>query len=200
MVVPARRRPDTVTMSFHSSLANQLLIAMPGMPDPNFSTTVTLICEHNSDGALGIVINRPLDMNLAGLFEQLDVENPDAAASQNPILLGGPVAPEHGFVLHNPIKAFENSLSVSDDIHLTLSRDVLDAMAAGQGPDKTLVALGYAGWGAGQLEDEMLANSWLNVPATPEIVFDTPFSERWMSAARSIGIDISQISPDAGHA
>jgi len=187
-------------MSFHSSLANQLLIAMPGMPDPNFSTTVTLICEHNSDGALGIVINRPLDMNLAGLFEQLDVENPDAAASLKPILLGGPVAPEHGFVLHNPIASFENSLSVSDDIHLTLSRDVLDVMAAGQGPDKTLVALGYAGWGAGQLEHEMLANSWLNVPATPEIVFDTPFSERWMSAARSIGIDISQISPDAGHA
>jgi len=187
-------------MSFHSSLANQLLIAMPGMPDPNFSTTVTLICEHNSDGALGIVINRPLDLNLGSLFEQLDVENPNADASQNPIVLGGPVAPESGFVLHNPIETFENSLAVSDDIQLTLSRDVLDAMAAGNGPDKTLVALGYAGWGAGQLEDEMLANSWLNVPATPEIVFDTPFGERWMSAAKSIGIDISQISPDAGHA
>ena len=187
-------------MSFHSSLANQLLIAMPGMPDPNFSTTVTLICEHNSDGALGIVINRPLDLNLGSLFEQLDVQSPNPAASQNPILLGGPVAPEHGFVLHNPIASFENSLSVSDDIRLTLSRDVLDAMAVGQGPDKTLVALGYAGWGAGQLEEEMLANSWLNVPATSEIVFDTPFGERWMSAARSIGIDISQISPDAGHA
>jgi putative transcriptional regulator len=173
---------------------------MPGMPDPNFSTTVTLICEHNSDGALGIVINRPLDLNLGSLFEQLDVENPNPEASQNPILLGGPVAPEHGFVLHNPIEAFENSLVVSDDIHLTLSRDVLDAMAEGKGPDKTLVALGYAGWGAGQLEDEMLANSWLSVPATPEIVFDTPFGERWMSAAQSIGIDISQISPDAGHA
>jgi putative transcriptional regulator len=187
-------------MSFHSSLANQLLIAMPGMPDPNFSTTVTLICEHNSDGALGIVINRPLDLNLGSLFEQLDVENPNPAASQNPILLGGPVAPESGFVLHNPIEMFENSLAVSGDIHLTLSRDVLDAMAAGNGPDKTLVALGYAGWGAGQLEDEMLANSWLNVPATPEIIFDTPFGERWKSAAESIGIDISQISPDAGHA
>ncbi len=187
-------------MSFHSSLANQLLIAMPGMPDPNFSTTVTLICEHNSDGALGIVINRPLDLNLGSLFEQLDVENPSPDASQNPILMGGPVAPESGFVLHNPIGMFENSLAVSGDIHLTLSRDVLDAMAAGKGPDKTLVALGYAGWGAGQLEDEILANSWLNVPATAEIVFDTPFDERWSSAARSIGIDISQISPDAGHA
>jgi putative transcriptional regulator len=187
-------------MSPHSSLANQLLIAMPGMPDPNFSTTVTLICEHNSDGALGIVINRPLDLNLGGLFAQLDVENSDPAASQDPILLGGPVAPEHGFVLHNPIGMFENSLAVSGDVQLTLSRDVLDAMAAGKGPDKTLVALGYAGWGAGQLEDEMLANSWLSVPATPEIVFDTPFGERWMSAAQSIGVDISKISPDAGHA
>jgi len=173
---------------------------MPGMPDPNFSTTVTLICEHNSDGALGIVINRPLDLNLGSLFEQLDVESPSPDASQDPIVLGGPVAPESGFVLHSSIETFENSLAVSDDIQLTLSRDVLDAMAAGNGPDKTLVALGYAGWGAGQLEDEMLANSWLNVPATPEIVFDTPFGERWMSAAKSIGIDISQISPDAGHA
>lgn len=187
-------------MSFHSSLANQLLIAMPGMPDPNFSTTVTLICEHNSEGALGIVINRPLDLNLGGLFEQLDVENPDPAAAHGPVLMGGPVGPERGFVLHNPIEMFENSLAVSGDILLTLSRDVLDAMAAGIGPDKTLVALGYAGWGAGQLEEEMLANSWLNVPATPEIVFDTPFAERWKSAAESIGIDISQISPDAGHA
>jgi putative transcriptional regulator len=187
-------------MSFHSSLTNQLLIAMPGMADPNFSTTVTLICEHNSDGALGIVINRPLDLNLGSLFEQLDVENPNPAVMQDPVLMGGPVGPERGFVLHNPIEMFENSLSVSKDILLTLSRDVLDAMAAGNGPDKTLIALGYAGWGAGQLEEEMLANSWLNVPATPEIVFDTPFGERWMSAAESIGIDISQISPDAGHA
>jgi len=173
---------------------------MPGMPDPNFSTTVTLICEHNSDGALGIVINRPLDLNLGGLFEQLDVESPNPEVSQSPILLGGPVAPEHGFVLHNPVESFENSLPVSDDIHLSLSRDVLDAMAEGKGPVKTLVALGYAGWGAGQLEEEMLANSWLSVPATSEIVFDTPFGDRWMSAAQSIGIDISQISPDAGHA
>lgn len=199
-VVPARYRADTVGMSFHSSLANQLLIAMPGMADPNFSTTVTLICEHSSDGALGIVINRPLDLDLGGLFKQLDAENSNSAASRDPVLLGGPVSPERGFVLHSPTEMFENSLAVSDDILLTLSRDVLDAIAADNGPEKTLVALGYAGWGAGQLEEEMLANSWLNVPATAEIVFDTPFSERWRSAAQSIGIDISQISPDAGHA
>lgn len=187
-------------MGFDGSLTNQLLIAMPGMADPNFSTTVTLICEHNDDGALGIVINRPLDLTLAGLFEQLDVENPNPQVAASPVLMGGPVGPERGFVLHNPGKTFENSLEVSSDIHLTLSRDVIDAMATGKGPEKSLVALGYAGWEPGQLESEMLANSWLNVPASPDIVFDTPFNDRWMSAARTLGIDISQISPDAGHA
>jgi len=187
-------------MVIDASLTNQLLIAMPGMPDPNFSTTVTLICEHNDDGALGIVINRPLDLKLGGLFEQLDVENADPAAAESPVLMGGPVGPERGFVLHNPGGQFENSLAVSNDIHLTLSRDIIDAMARGSGPGKTLVALGYAGWEPGQLEYEMLANSWLNVPASPDIVFDTPYSERWMSAARTLGIDINQISHDAGHA
>jgi len=198
--VPAHGKADTVSMDFDGSLTNQLLIAMPGMADPNFSTTVTLICEHNDEGALGIVINRPLDLKLAGLFEQLDVENPDNAAAESPVLMGGPVGPERGFVLHNAGATYENSLAVSDDIQLTLSRDVIDAMATGHGPRKSLVALGYAGWEPGQLEYEMLANSWLNVPASPNIVFDTPFGERWMSAAKTLGIDISRISTDAGHA
>ncbi|MDJ0813157.1 MAG: YqgE/AlgH family protein [Woeseiaceae bacterium] len=187
-------------MGFEGSMANQLLIAMPGMADPNFSTTVTLICEHNDEGALGIVINRPLELKLEGLFEQLDLDNPDPEAAELPVLMGGPVGPERGFVLHGPVSHYENTLAVSDDIHLTLSRDVIDAMAAGSGPEKTLVALGYAGWDAGQLEGEMLANSWLTVPATTEVVFDMPFDQRWMSAARTLGIDISQISTDAGHA
>ena len=198
--MPARVSADTVYMSFDGSLINQLLIAMPGMADPNFSTTVTLICEHNDEGALGIVINRPLDLKLGGLFEQLDVEDPDPETAAGPVLMGGPVGPERGFVLHNPGTSFENSLAVSNDIHLTLSRDVIDALATGDGPRKSLVALGYAGWEPGQLEYEMMANSWLNVPASPDIVFDTPFNDRWMSAARTLGIDISQISPDAGHA
>ena len=187
-------------MAFDASLTNQLLIAMPGMLDPNFSTTVTLICEHNDEGALGIVINRPLTLKLGGLFEQLDVKDADPAIAELPVLMGGPVGPERGFVLHNPGGHFENSLAVSSDICLTLSRDIIDAMASGTGPRKSLVALGYAGWESGQLEDEMLANSWLNVPATPAIVFDTPYSERWASAAKTLGIDISQISQDAGHA
>ena len=187
-------------MELHDSLHNQLLIAMPGMADPNFNSTVTLICEHNDDGALGIVINRPLDLELGGLFEQLSLDEADSVAAKRPVLSGGPVARERGFVLHNPGPDFESSMSVSESIQLTLSRDVLDALAAGNGPDKTLVALGYAGWEPGQLEAEMLANTWLNVPASPEIVFETPFAERWSHAADSLGIDISRISPDAGHA
>jgi putative transcriptional regulator len=173
---------------------------MPGMLDPNFSTTVTLICEHNDEGALGIVINRPTTLKLAGLFEQLDVDDPDPTAAASPVLSGGPVGMERGFVLHGPEHSYENTLAVSDDIRLTLSRDIIDALATGSGPDNSLVALGYAGWEAGQLEEEMLANSWLNVPATPEIVFETPFADRWDSAARTLGIDIASMPTDAGHA
>ena len=187
-------------METTGTLVNQLLIAMPGMADPNFSSTVTLICEHNAEGALGIIINRPLTLNLGGLFEQLDLRDVDPIVARHPVVLGGPVGPERGFVLHNPGASFESSLAVSDDIQLTLSRDVIDAMASGTGPEKSLVALGYAGWEAGQLEHEMLANSWLNAPATTDIVFDLPFPKRWSAAAESIGIDLSRISPDAGHA
>lgn len=183
-----------------SSLANQLLIAMPGMADPNFSSTVTLICEHNDEGALGIVINRPLALTLSELFSQLEVRDPDPRAAEAPVLMGGPVGTERGFVLHHPAQEFESSLAVSDDIQLTLSRDIIDALASGKGPEQTLVALGYAGWQPGQLEDEMLANSWLTAPASPDIVFELPFEQRWAAAARSLGIDISQLTPDAGHA
>jgi putative transcriptional regulator len=187
-------------MSTVDTLCNQLLIAMPGMADPNFESTVTLVCEHNDEGALGIVINRPIEMNLGNLFEQLDVSNPNNAMASHPVLNGGPVARERGFVLHNPGSDYESSVPVSSDIQLTLSRDVIDAMAAGQGPDRSLVALGYAGWDAGQLEAEMLANTWLTVPASPEVIFDVPFADRWSVAAQTIGIDISKLSPDAGHA
>jgi putative transcriptional regulator len=181
-------------------LINQLLIAMPGTADPNFSTTVTLICEHNNDGALGIIINRPLNLKLSGLFEQLCVDGADAESASSPVVSGGPVGTGRGFVLHDMEHSFENTLAVSDDIQLTLSRDVIDAMATGDGPEKSLVAIGYAGWDPGQLEQEMLANAWLNVTSTPELVFDTPFEERWDSAARLLGIEIASISPDAGHA
>ena len=187
-------------MEIKDSLSNQLLIAMPGMADPNFNSTVTLVCEHNTEGALGIVINRPLSIKLGGLFEQLDLTEADQALANSPVLNGGPVAPERGFVLHAPGDDFDSTVTVSADIQLTLSRDVLDAMAEGNGPGSSLVALGYAGWDSGQLEQEMLDNTWLTVPPTPEIIFDVPFAERWSVAANTLGIDISKISPHAGHA
>jgi len=187
-------------MDLEGSFSNQLLIAMPGMPDPNFNSTVTLICEHNADGALGIVINRPLSLNLGGLLAQLDVRSTNQEAAMIPIMNGGPVGRERGFVLHEPAQRFESSVGVSDEIQLTLSRDVLDAIAAGQGPVRTLIALGYAGWEAGQLEAEMLENTWLSVPASKELVFDVPFADRWSFAARTLGIDISRVSTHAGHA
>ena len=187
-------------MEMQASLNNQLLIAMPGMADPNFNSTVTLVCEHNANGALGIIINRPMNMDLGGLFEQLELTDADRVLAKTPVLDGGPVAREKGFVLHAPGEKFDSSISVSPSIQLTLSRDVLDAMAAGVGPTSSLVALGYAGWDSGQLEQEMLDNTWLTVPSTSEIIFDVPFAKRWSFAAQSIGIDISQISPHAGHA
>lgn len=179
---------------------NQLLIAMPGMADPNFSTTVTLVCEHNEDGALGIIINRPLTLDLGNLLENLGLEDTAPAIAASPVLDGGPVATERGFVLHSPCESFEHSVSIATDIQMTLSRDVLDAIATGQGPQKSVVALGYAGWAAGQLEAEMLANTWLSVPATAEMIFDVPFEQRWRTAAAALGFDISRLSHDAGHA
>ena len=189
-----------MAMTEAESLGNQLLIAMPGMEDPNFSSSVTLICEHNDDGALGIVINKPLQLQLGDVFEQLALGETVAGSADNPVLQGGPLGPDRGFVLHDPSSSFESSLVVSGDIHLTFSRDVLDAMATGKGPGKSLVALGYASWGAGQLEDEMMANSWLSAPATSDIVFELPFEQRWAAAARTLGVDITQIAPGAGHA
>lgn len=187
-------------MDDSSSLANQLLIAMPGMADPNFHNTVTLICEHNDDGALGIIINRPLSLNMAGLFRQLSIEVKNPIIADEPVVMGGPVGPERGFVLHDGDSEFESSLRVSDDILLTLSRDIIDALASGEGPSQSLVALGYAGWEAGQLEEEIISNSWLHAPASKRIVFDLPFAQRWTAAAESVGVDISRLSPDAGRA
>ncbi len=187
-------------MDDSTSLVNQLLIAMPGMEDPNFSSTVTLICEHNEDGALGIILNRPLSLNMGGLFRQLGIETTNPIIAKDPVLMGGPVGPERGFVLHDGDEDFESTLRVSDDIQLTLSRDVIDALAEGNGPDRSVVALGYAGWQAGQLEEEILENSWLNVPASLDIIFETPFAQRWTAAAESLGVDISRIAPDAGRA
>jgi putative transcriptional regulator len=179
---------------------NQLLIAMPGMQDPNFETTVTLICEHTEEGALGIVINRPLDLRLEDVLDQLELTAESEEIGATRVLAGGPVGHERGFVLHPADREWEATLDVSDEIRMTFSRDILAAIAAGTGPGRSLVALGYAGWDAGQLESEMMANAWLNVTATPDIVFDVPFDQRWQAAARQLGIDITRLASDAGHA
>jgi len=181
-------------------LAGHLLIAMPGMADPNFVRTVTYICEHTDQGALGIVINRPMSMELGEVFQQLSLQDNDPERAHQPVLRGGPVQTERGFVLHEPSGDWDSTVEVSDTVHLTTSQDILAALAAGNGPKRALMALGYAGWGAGQLEAEIGANAWLSVPATAAIVFDTPFEARWAAAAGLLGVNLAMISPEAGHA
>jgi putative transcriptional regulator len=187
-------------MDESNNLTGHLLIAMPALADPNFAKTVTYICEHSEQGALGLVINRPLDIDLGDVFAQLDLENCDENAAVQPVLHGGPVHMERGFVIHETEQDWENSTAVNDLIQVTTSRDILIAMAGGRGPKRATVALGYAGWGAGQLEHEISANSWLNTPATAQIIFDTPFQDRWQQSAQLLGIDLAMISPEAGHA
>ena len=183
-----------------NSLTGHLLIAMPAMVDPNFARTVTYICEHSDQGALGLVINRPLGIDLGDVFAQLELKDCDEEVSSRPVLQGGPVHMERGFVIHEAAECWENSTTISDSIQVTTSRDILIAMAHGHEPKRATVALGYAGWGAGQLEHEILANSWLSTPANAQIIFDTPFEDRWQKSAQLLGIDLTTISPDAGHA
>ena len=181
-------------------LTNQFLIAMPAMEDPNFAQTVTLVCEHSERGALGIVINKTLPMTLGEVFEQLGLESSKSRVNEQPVLRGGPVQTERGFVLHSPSGKWESSLPLSEKMHLTTSRDILDALAAGEGPESAVIALGYAGWDAGQLEEEMARNAWLTVDADERVLFATPVEQRWHAAARLLGVDLRALSSDAGHA
>jgi putative transcriptional regulator len=181
-------------------LSNQLLIAMPGMADPNFSQTVTLICEHSASGALGLIINKPLPMTLSEVFGQLALGSRDAALSDQIVLKGGPVQIDRGFVVHRAGGTWDSTLKVSESVHVTTSRDVLVALASGSGPRNAFVALGYAGWQAGQLEEEIRANAWLNVPANDAVIFDLPFEDRWHAAGRLLGIELNRLGSAAGHA
>lgn len=182
-------------------LTNQLLIAMPSLADPNFAQTVTLICEHSEQGALGIVLNRPLEMRLGEVLEQLSLPNEDPRLAGMTVLRGGPVQPDRGFVLHRPTgAAWDSTLEVSDTLHVTTSRDILEAMANGRGPDEASMALGYAGWDAGQLEEEVRQNSWLTAPCDEAIVFTLPFEQRWSAAARLLGVDLTRLSHLSGSA
>ncbi len=184
-----------------SSLTNHLLIAMPALPDPNFAQTVTLICEHSLEkGALGIVVNKPLPMTLAEVLAQMKLEANDAAIAARSVLRGGPVHKDRGFVVHRPAGEWDSSHAVSEQIQVTTSRDVLAAMACGEGPADAFVALGYAGWEAGQIEREMLENAWLSLPFDEHIVFELPYEERWPAVWRKLGIDVGRMSHVAGHA
>jgi putative transcriptional regulator len=181
-------------------LERQMLIAMPGMVDSNFAGSVTLLCQHNEAGAIGITINRVSNFTLGEIFSQLQIDCSDDTIRNLAVLEGGPVAPDRGFVLHSPLDGYESSMKVGQEIMVTTSRDVLADIAMGSGPDKYVVALGYAGWGGGQLEGEMLANAWISVSADTDIVFDLPLPSRFDQALGRLGIKIDQLLPDAGHA
>ena len=182
------------------NLTHHFLIAMPAMADPHFAHTLTFVCEHNADGALGIVVNRPIEMTLSALFEQIEVALPDATLGRAPVLYGGPVQMDRGFVLHRPLGNWQSTLAVSDDLGLTTSKDVLEAVARGDGPRDVFVTLGYAGWSAGQLEQELGQNAWLTVKAEAGVIFDLPAEDRLPAAMRLLGIDFSRLSDDVGHA
>jgi putative transcriptional regulator len=182
------------------TLANQLLVALPALADPNFSRSVALVCQHDDEGAMGVVVNRASEYTLGEVFRQMGIDSDDADLNARPVLAGGPVHPERGFVLHDGEREWDSSLVIADGLYVTTSRDVLEAMARGEGPTSATVALGCAGWGAGQLEHELVENSWLTVPADAEVLFALPLEARWQAAAGRIGVDMARIADYSGHA
>ncbi len=179
---------------------NQLLIALPSLADPGFARTVALICQHDDEGAMGVVVNRASDYTLGEVLQQMDIACDDPALLEQRVLAGGPVHPERGFVVHDGARRWDSSLEVAEGLWVTTSRDILEAIAGGQGPDNAAVALGCAGWGAGQLEYELTENSWLTAPVRPAIVFSLPLEQRWQAAACEIGVDLMRIAGHVGHA
>ena len=187
-------------------LANQFLIAMPGMVDPNFAGSVIYLFEHTERGAMGLVINRPTELDMGALFEKIEIVLEAEPISDQAVYFGGPVQIERGFVLHEPTSEvlYSSSLAVPGGLTMTTSKDVLEAVATGSGPSKFLMTLGYAGWSAGQLEEEITLNGWINVPLSQkqmvEIIFDTPSSQRYERTMSLLGFDPSHLSGEAGHA
>ncbi|SDA47981.1 MULTISPECIES: YqgE/AlgH family protein [unclassified Janthinobacterium] len=185
------------------NLANHFLIAMPAMQDPIFGGTVVYVCEHNENGVLGVVINKPTDMTMEVLFDRIDLKlaaGSDAPIINEPIMFGGPVQDDRGFVLHTPGARYSSSLTVTDEIAFTTSIDVLEAVAKGDGPERLLVSIGYSGWSPGQLEDEIGRNGWLTVGASADILFDFPIEQRYVAAIKLLGIDPLMLASEAGHA
>jgi putative transcriptional regulator len=186
------------------NLTNQFLIAMPGMADDTFAGAVIYLCEHTERGALGLVINKPIDIKLKRLFEKVELALDREDLADSPVFFGGPVQTERGFVLHDRLGEegghYNSTLSIPGGLEMTTSKDVLEALAHGAGPKRVLITLGYAGWGAGQLEDELSRNGWLNVGADPGVIFDTPVELRYERALSLLGIDRGMLSQQAGHA
>jgi putative transcriptional regulator len=189
-----------ISTSNEFSLSGQLLIAMPNLLDPSFAGSVVYLCEHSNKGAMGLVINRPTDLDIQNLLKKIDVTVPETFSTPFPVMMGGPVAADRGFVLHTEPLHWSSSVKVNDELSLTTSRDILEAVARGDAPDKWLITLGYAGWGEGQLEQELAQNAWLTVPANHTILFDTPLEERFAGAYAMLGIDPALMSGAAGHA
>ena len=187
-------------MQHAASLADHFLIAMPSLADPHFARGVTLICQHDEFGAMGLVLNHRSEYNLDEVLRQMEIVHESPELGRQPVLVGGPVQPDRGFVLHDDPRDFGATLRFGDGMAVSTSREILQEMARGEGPPRTLVTLGYAGWTAGQLEAELAQNAWLTVPCDKAICFDTPLEQRWEAAARSIGVDISRLSDLVGHA
>ena len=183
-----------------TSFANHLLVALPVLSDPNFSRSVVLLCQHDADGAMGIVVNRASEYRLGEVLSQVGLHSNDTDLLEQSVLGGGPVHPERGFVLHDGERDWDSSLAIADSLRITTSRDVLEAMSRGEGPDHAMVALGCASWGAGQLEFELGENTWLTVPADPELLFALPLEARWQAAAGRIGVDLARVADYSGHA
>lgn len=184
-----------------ANYTHQCLIAMPAMADPRFAHAITYIVKHDEEGALGLVINKPLDISLKSLLDEvLKPEQPVSGEVERPVLFGGPVNTQMGFVLHRERGEWGNTLPIEDGIYVTTSKDILDAIASGLGPQSYLVALGYAGWTPGQLEQEMKENAWLTCPANPDLLFSVPLEQRWEAGIRSLGVDPAFLASEAGHA
>lgn len=181
-------------------LTDHFLIAMPGLMDENFNQAVTYICEHDANGTFGIIVNRQSTVTVAEVMQQMQIPYQPNSGVISPVYNGGPVQANRGFILHQPTGNWDSSLVVNDAVALTTSRDILEAIAEDRGPDDIIIALGYAGWGPGQLEQEMAANAWLSCPAEQQIIFNTPIEDRWQAAAKLIGIDLQLMCNDAGHA
>lgn len=181
-------------------LRNQFLLAMPSLADPHFQRTLTYICDHTEHGAMGVVVNRPMALTVGEILQHLDIAPGDETMAQRPVHYGGPVEPERGFVLHSPPGHWEGSMALTETLALTTSRDILEAIARGEGPEKSLFMLGYSGWGAGQIEDEIANNAWLTGPVDSDVLFELPAEERLDTVATRMGIDLARLSSDAGHA